>query len=293
MIDYAIIAAGFVLGGVIGAPPPMPVSPMTPLLVGVFHVPPALAIASDLVASALMKPFGAAIHLRSKTADLKVVRWLVAGSVPTAFAAPVVAHLAFEDAIDEQTLRAVIGVMVVLSAVLGLVRAAWVFHRPGRTRVLDQSRLPSRVAVCALGAVAGVLVGLTSVGSGSIVSAGLVLLVPSMMGSRLTATDLVQAVPMVWAAALGHLVVGEFDFGVTSSVVIGGVPGVVVGSLFAARAHGTWLKTVVVGLLMFSGLSMLGTSFLVAGAAGVCAGLANHLVGSSGRAEPVLSGDGR
>ncbi len=98
---------------------------------------------------------------------------------------------------------------------------------------------------------------------------------------------------MVWAAALGHLVVGEFDFGVTSSVVIGGIPGVVVGSLFAARAQGTWLKSVVVALLMFSGLSMLGTSFLVAGAAAVCTGLANHFLSASVHSEPVLSGDGR
>lgn len=289
MIDYAIIAAGFVLGGIIGLTGMGGGALLTPLLVGVFHVPPGLAIASDLVASALMKPFGAAIHLRSKTADLEVVRWLVIGSVPTAFAAPVVAHLVFEDAIDEKALRAVIGVMVVLSALLGLLRTAWSI-RPRTTP--PRTRVPTASAVCALAAVAGVLVGLTSVGSGSIVSAGLVLLLPSMVGSRLTATDLVQAVPMVWAAALGHLVVGQFDFGVTSSVVIGGIPGVIVGSLFAARARGTWLKTVVVALLMFSGLSMLGTSFLIAGAAAACAGLAHHLVSSAAK-QPALTADGR
>ncbi|WP_026316730.1 TSUP family transporter [Actinokineospora enzanensis] len=102
-----------------------------------------------------------------------------------------------------------------------------------------------------------------------------------MAGGRLSATDLVQAVPMVWAAALGHLVVGEFDLGVTSSVVIGGVPGVVIGSLVAARARGGWLKSVVLALLMFCGLSMLGAPFVLAGIVAAGARLANHLLGSA------------
>ncbi|WP_026316729.1 sulfite exporter TauE/SafE family protein [Actinokineospora enzanensis] len=175
MIDPAIVAAGFVLGGVIGLTGMGGGALLTPLLVGVFHIPPGLAVASDLVASALMKPFGAAIHLRSRTADISVVRWLVVGSVPTAFAAPILAGQLFGHGLDEQVLRLVIGVMVVLSSLLGLVRTAWTIRE--RRRGAAPTREPRRAAICALGAVAGLLVGLTSVGSGSLVSAGLVLLV--------------------------------------------------------------------------------------------------------------------
>lgn len=284
MVDPALAAAALVLGCVIGLTGMGGGALMTPILVGLFGVPPGVAVASDLVASAVMKPAGAAVHLRSRNADLVLTRWLVIGSVPPAFLAPIIAYHVF-GGVDDSTLRVVIGAVVLASSALGLLRAYLTYRRPRREP--QSARRYDQVALVILGAVAGTLVGLTSVGSGSLVAAGLVMLFPALSGSRLTGTDLVQAVPMVWAAALGHAVIGQFDLAVTTSVVIGGVPGVVLGSLLATRVRGHWLKAVVLGLLVLSGLTMIGISLPVTIPAAVAVGLVQMWLATRRRQDDV------
>src|SRR5205823_14745037 len=95
-------------------------------------------------------------------------------------------------------------------------------------------RIPTTLAIGAFG---GLVVGLTSVGSGSIIIACLMLTYPQLRGAQLVGTDLVQAIPLVAAAALAHIIVGDFELGLTASILIGALPAVYVGARLSSRAR--------------------------------------------------------
>ncbi|MFC4632062.1 sulfite exporter TauE/SafE family protein, partial [Promicromonospora alba] len=129
-----------------------------------------------------------------------------------------------------------------------------------------------------LGAVAGLLVGMTSVGAGSIVIVVLLLLYPALKASQLVGTDLVQAVPLVAAASLGHLLYGDFSLGLTTSLLIGAIPGAWFGAHVSARAPGGIIRRALAILLLASGLKLLGASLpVVLGAAAAALVLGNLL----------------
>jgi uncharacterized membrane protein YfcA len=111
-----------------------------------------------------------------------------------------------------------------------------------------------------LGAVAGFVVGVTSVGSGSIVIVALLMIYPGLKASSLVGTDLMQAIPLVGAAALGHLLFGSFDLSLTSSLLIGAVPGAFIGAQISSRAPGGVIRRILAVLLLSSGLKLLGAS---------------------------------
>jgi hypothetical protein len=110
----------------------------------------------------------------------------------------------------------------------------------------------------AVGLVGGLLVGLTSVGSGSIVIVCLMLLYPMLRGSQLVGTDLVQAIPLVTAAAVAHIIVGDFQLGLTASILIGSIPAVYVGARMSSRAPDGVIRPVLVFVLTASALKLLG-----------------------------------
>src|SRR5262249_27399111 len=109
-----------------------------------------------------------------------------------------------------------------------------------------------------LGATAGLLVGLTSIGSGSVVAAGLLLLYPRLAPARLVGTDIAHAIPLVAAATLSHLLFGQVHLSLALTLVAGGVPGVVLGAHFARRVPGTALRAVLVVLLLATSATLLG-----------------------------------
>jgi uncharacterized membrane protein YfcA len=121
------------------------------------------------------------------------------------------------------------------------------------------------VATTILGAVAGLIVGMTSVGSGSIVIIALMALYPALKASQLVGTDLVQAVPMVSAAALAHLLFGDFQLALTTSLLVGSVPGVFLGAQLSARLQGGFVRRALAFVLLASSLKMFGLSNQVAG----------------------------
>jgi hypothetical protein len=125
------------------------------------------------------------------------------------------------------------------------------------------------VPTAILGAVAGLLVGMTSVGAGSIIIVVLLLLYPALKASQLVGTDLVQAVPLVAAASLGHLLYGDFSLGLTTSLLVGAIPGAWFGAHVSSRAPGGIIRRALAILLLASALKLLGASLpVVLGAAG-------------------------
>jgi uncharacterized protein len=283
-IDPGLILGGLLVGFVVGLTGMGGGALMTPMLVFVFRVDPLVAVSSDIVASLFMKPAGAVVHLRRRTVNLQLVLWLCVGSVPAAFCGVLVIRaLPAGESLDE-VLQAVLGAALLVAAAMLVVRAAMgmVQHRralgEGPARPSNAEVVVRKVPTLLLGAVAGLMVGMTSVGSGSIVIVALLMLYPTLRASNLVGTDLVQAVPLVAAASLGHLMYGEFSLDLTTSLLIGAIPGAWLGAQASSRAPGGLVRRALAVLLLASGLKLLGASVTVVAVAAVAALVLGNLV---------------
>ncbi|WP_298330307.1 sulfite exporter TauE/SafE family protein [Haloactinopolyspora sp.] len=247
---------------------------MTPMLVTFFGVPPLTAVSSDLVAAAVMKPVGSVVHLRRGTVNLSLVGWLCVGSVPSAFCGVLIARALGDGADVQAVIKTALGVALLIAAAglavrgyLALVdRAA---HRtsdrrtaaPGEPAALAAPHVKARPApTVVVGVVGGLVVGMSSVGSGSLMIVAMLALYPMLRANQLVGTDLVQAVPLVVAAALGHILFGDFHIDVTAALLVGSIPGVYLGSLVSSRAPGGLVRRVLAFVLLASALNMFGLS---------------------------------
>lgn len=246
---------------------------MTPMLVLLFGVSPLAAVSSDLVASAVMKPVGSVVHLRNGTVRMDLVRWLCVGSVPAAFAGVLVARALGHGAGVEDLVEKALGVALIIAATGLFVRAYLRLaerarHRDGR-RAADPVGPPAIVVrpapVVLVGAIGGLVVGMTSVGSGSLIIIALMGLYPTLRASELVGTDLVQAVPLVASAAVGHLIFGDFQLGVTAALLVGAVPGAYLGAQLSSRLPGALIRRVLAFVLLASALKLLGVGTVLTG----------------------------
>ena len=258
-IDLTIALAGLLVGFVVGLTGMGGGALMTPILVIIFRVHPLAAIGSDLVASLFMKPVGGFVHWRRRTVEKSIVKWLLIGSVPAAFAGVFVIRLFGAGDALQSRVQFLLGVALVV-ACIGIVAKSYLDAR--RRRALDRSAeaapVTSRPALTVLvGAVVGLIVGMTSGGSGSLMIVLLMLVYPTLTSLRLVGTDLVQAVPLVGAAALGHVLVGDFTLGLTLSILIGSIPGVYVGSRLSASAPDVFVRPILVFILAASAMKLL------------------------------------
>lgn len=250
-LDPAIVVAGLAVGFTVGLTGMGGGALATPLLILVFRVPAVAAVGSDLVASLLMKPFGGAVHWRHRTVRWDMVRWLVVTSVPSAFAGVLLVR-SFGAGIEPFVERA-LGVALVAAAISMVLRARIERRRPPADDGPPELRpLPT----LAVGVVGGLVVGMTSVGSGSLVIVLLLLVYPALRAADLVGTDLVQAVPLVASAAAAHLLFGDVRLGVTASLALGGIPGVLAGARLSARAPDRIVRPALCAVLLSSGLRL-------------------------------------
>ena len=267
-IDPLLALASFGIGIVVGLTGMGGGALMTPVLVLFFNIPPLTAVSSDLVASAVMKPVGSFVHLRRGTVHLGLVKWLCIGSIPGAFSGVLIARALGHGQAVQDFIRVALGCALLLAAA-GLTVRAYIRlverarRLDGRAEPLPQGR-PSVVLrvlpTVLLGALGGVVVGLTSVGSGSLIIIALMALYPNLKASELVGTDLVQAVPLVASAALGHLLFGDFHLDLTTSLLVGCLPGVWVGAQMSARAPGGLVRRALAFVLLASALKLLNFS---------------------------------
>lgn len=239
---------------------------MTPVLVLFFGVPPLAAVSSDLVAAAVMKPFGASVHLRHGTVNLSLVKWLCVGSIPAAFCGVLIMRSFGTGPQVQHAVQVALGIALLLAAT-GLILRAYLRLLERARRVdgsaepLPQDRPSMRVRILptvVLGIVGGLVVGMTSVGSGSIIIIALMALYPGLKASQLVGTDLMQAVPLVASAAFGHVVFGDFQLTITSSLLLGSIPGVLLGAHLSANAPGGLVRRALAFVLLASSLKLLG-----------------------------------
>jgi uncharacterized protein len=257
MFDAWITLAGLLVGFVVGLTGMGGGALMTPLLVLLFGVQPLAAVSSDLVASLIMKPVGSAVHLKRGTVHRGLVKWLVIGSVPAAFVG-VLMLKAFGTGEELQGfVKSALGIALLVVSV-ALVLKALVRRREGESSNAPPSIEARPLPTALIGVIGGLVVGMTSVGSGSLIILMLLMLYPRLRLSELVGTDLVQAVPLVAAASLAHLLFGDFRLALTISILIGAIPGVYLGARLSSRAPDHWIRPALVVVLTASGLKLLG-----------------------------------
>jgi uncharacterized membrane protein YfcA len=266
--DPLLAIVAFAVGIVVGLTGMGGGALMTPVLVLFFGIPPLAAISSDLVASAVMKPVGSFVHLRRGTVHLTLVAWLCVGSVPAAFGGVLIARAIGRGEEVQAVIKTALGIALLLAAAGLVVRAylrllEYARERDGRAAPLRQGlpRVSLRpVPTVLIGVVGGLVVGMTSVGSGSLIIIALMVLYPGLTASELVGTDLVQAVPLVASAAVGHMLFGDFQMSVTTSLLAGCIPGVWVGAHLSARADGGLVRRGLAFVLLASALKLLNVS---------------------------------
>lgn len=273
-MDWTLAAAALGIGIVVGLTGMGGGALMTPVLVLFFGIPPLTAVSSDLVAAAVMKPVGSFVHLRKGTVRLDLVRWLCLGSVPSAFGGVLLARALGHGSGVEGFIQKALGIALVIAAA-GLFARAYLRlaerarDRDGR-RPADPDGPPDIVVrpipTVIIGAVGGVVVGMTSVGSGSLIIIALMWLYPTLRASELVGTDLVQAVPLVASAALGHILFGDLRLSLTYALLAGSVPGAFIGAQLSSRLPGALIRRALAFVLLASALKLLGTSTPVTGA---------------------------
>ena len=208
---------------------------MTPMLILLFSVKPAAAISSDLVAAVVMRPVGALVHLRKGTVNLRLVGLMTLGSVPTAFLGAYLLRQLGGTSSSQQDVEIALGAALLAGAAAMVVRFVLDRRSGPRTARVDEVTIRP-VPTVLIGMAGGLIVGMTSVGSGSLMIVLLLFAYPKLAAGRLVGTDLTQAVPLTAAAALGALTFGHVEFGVTASIIVGSVPAVLIGSLLSSRA---------------------------------------------------------
>jgi uncharacterized membrane protein YfcA len=297
-IDPYIVLGSAVVGLLVGMTGAGGGALMTPMLILLFGVKAPSAISSDLVAAVLMRPVGAVVHMRKGTVNYRLVGWLALGSVPMAFLGAFLLHLLGSDSAAPTHVEQALGAALLTGAAAMVIR--WVMDvRAGQDRATALRDLVVRpLPTVVIGMVGGVIVGLTSVGSGSLMIVLLLFLYPMISANRLVGTDLTQAVPLTAAAALGALAFGHVEFGVTISIILGSVPAVLIGSLLSSRAPDRYIRPVITFVILASGLKYvglpttalgwtLGAILVVAGAIWLTVTLRRRARSGAGEPEPV------
>jgi uncharacterized membrane protein YfcA len=214
-------------------------------------------VTADLTASAVYKSGGALVHWREGSPNLKLAGWLMVGSVPMALIGPHLVGWFAPEADVDTVLQLAIGFALLVAAcafALRLYLQLRAVRRGGHTAGEPVIRPVPTVLIGALG---GLLVGITSVGSGSVIMIALVMLYPTLSAVKLVGTDLVQAVPLVLAAAISNIAVYGLDLGLTLPLIIGSVPGSILGAKLAPKVPSSLIRRGLVVVLTMSGLALL------------------------------------
>lgn len=250
--------AAFLVGIVVGITGMGGGALMTPALIFLGVGDASAVVTADLTAAAVYKTGGAVVHARAGSPDLRLAGWLIVGSVPTAFLGPHLVGWIAPDADVDDFLKLCIGFALLLAASTYALRL-YIQLRRVTSGASDTGEEPviRPVPTLLVGAVGGLLVGITSVGSGSVIMVALLMLYPTLSPVRLVGTDLVQAVPLVLSAAISNILVNGLDWSLFIPLTIGSVPGCILGAKLAPRVPQSFIRRGIVVVLTMSGLALL------------------------------------
>jgi uncharacterized protein len=254
----AILAAGFFVGVVVGLTGMGGGALMTPALIFLGVGEAATVVTADLTAAAVYKTGGAVVHHKEGSPNLALAKWLILGSVPMALLGPYLVSWFTEPEELDATLKLCIGFALLLAALTYALRLYINLRRVrGGGPTGDENPKVRPIPTLLVGALGGLLVGITSVGSGSVIMIALLMLYPGLSAVRLVGTDLVQAVPLVLAAAISNIALHGLDWGILIPLLIGSVPGTILGSKIAPRVPQSIIRRGIVVVLTMSGVALL------------------------------------
>jgi uncharacterized protein len=256
--DLLVISFGFGVGILIGLTGIGGGSLMTPLLILFAGVKPTVAIGTDLAYGAITKTLGGWRHLRKGTVDLGVSKWLAVGSVPGSLVGVFGAnrlHHSYGNGFDDVLLVS-IAVALLIVAVTVLGRALFMPKLVAREQETVELTRRVKASAATMGAVLGLLVGMTSVGSGALIGLALIL-VFRMTPHRVVGTDVFHAAILLWVAGLAHWFTGTVDFVLMTNILIGSLPGVLIGTHLITRIPSAGLRPALGCVLLGSALGVL------------------------------------
>lgn len=229
---------------------------MTPLLVLLFGFHPATAVGTDLLYASVTKSVGTAVHHKGETVDWRIVRNLAFGSVPAAILTlALMAYFDVRSAQSSTVLNLLLGCVLLLTGLSVLFRP-WILRWTGGHLKTMEARPLGRATVI-LGFVLGVLVSVTSVGAGALGTTALLILYPKLPIARIAGSDIAHAVPLTLIAGIGHWLMGSVDFVLMIALLVGSIPGIIIGSLLAGKASDGALRVVLAITLLIVSLKLL------------------------------------
>ena len=254
-MDPAIIVFGLGIGVLVGMTGMGGGSLMTPLLILIFGIQPTTAIGTDIFYSAVTKTVGGWRHFRMKTVNMELVKWLSMGSVPAAVLGVAIVSV-LQDHIGEDRLDslvyAVLGGTLLMVGIITLTRALILRDLVQERDRFDVERR-HKVAAVVIGATTGFVIGVTSAGSGTVIAI-LLIAVYRLAPKRVVGTDVFHAAILLWAAGIAHWVGGNVDFTLAANILIGSIPGVIVGAALSDRAPQGFIRTALGVVLVGSGI---------------------------------------
>ena len=254
-MDIGFIFSGFIVGLLVGLTGVGGGSLMTPILVLFFHIKPALAVGTDLLYASVTKSVGIFAHGKLGNIDWKIVKRLMAGSIPAS-----ILTTYYLRQIDIASSGAVNVIKLYLGIALLLTSIAVVF----RPFLIDRSRVTLlksdnaiAIATILLGLVLGGLVTLTSVGAGALGVTALLLIYPRIGITKIVGTDIAHAVPLTLVAGLGHVSLGTVDYSLLGVLLIGSIPGIYIGSHLSSRVSEQSVRYVLALILIYVGQKLI------------------------------------
>jgi uncharacterized protein len=256
-MDPAIIVFGFGVGFLVGLTGMGGGSLMTPLLVLIFGIKPTTAIGTDIAYAAITKTAGGWRHLRLKTVNLPLVYWMAAGSVPMAILGVWVLDLLkrrLGDQLDETVFAILAGCLLVVGAAT-LLRGLFLADKI-QERESFEMHTRHKVAAVGIGATTGFVIGLSSAGSGTLIGMMLIA-VYRLTPRKVVGTDVVHAAILLWAAGIAHTIGGNVDFGLAANILVGSLPGVLLGSQMSVKWPQGLLRTALGVVLVGAGITIM------------------------------------
>jgi uncharacterized protein len=256
-MDPAIIFFGLGVGFLVGLTGMGGGSLMTPMLILLFGIKPVTAIGTDIFYAAITKTAGGWRHLKLKTVNVPLTWWMAAGSVPSAIAG-VWALDQLQDRLGDdldETVFAILAACLLVVGAITLLRSLFLAKAIAEREDFEM-HTRHKVAAAGIGATTGFVIGLSSAGSGTVIAIMLIA-VFRLTPQRVVGTDVFHAAVLLWAAGLAHVVGGNVDFLLAGNILIGSVPGVVLGSNMSVKWPQGILRTALGVVLIAAGVALL------------------------------------
>lgn len=254
-MDYLAIASGFGIGAIVGMTGVGGGSLMTPLLLSVFKLNPAVAIGTDLWFAAITKSAGSLSHHQAGHVEWRVTRLLLSGSIPGALATIALMHLTGLTKGWASALTFTLGIALLLTAITVAFKQVWVRVAHWLERWITDGNRGALTVLCGL--ILGVLVSLSSIGAGAIGATLILLLYPKLPSHRIVGTDIAHAVPLTLVAGIGHATLGNVEWGLLGSLLVGSVPGIWIGSQLTRKMPEGLVRTLLCLSLVTAGLKVI------------------------------------